>query len=57
MHITRDGDRTLNEAHAATEIIERAIHKIIQPADITVHVEPAEAPIRARRESPRKKKT
>jgi cation diffusion facilitator family transporter len=57
MHITMDGDCTLNEAHAATEIIERAIHKIIQPADITVHVEPAEAPIRARRESPRKKKT
>jgi cation diffusion facilitator family transporter len=57
MHITMDGDCTLNEAHAATEIIERAIHKIIQPADITVHVEPAEAPIRARMESPRKKKT
>ncbi len=57
MHITMDGDCTLNEAHAATEIIERAIHKIIQPADITVHVEPVEAPIRPRRESPRKKKT
>jgi cation diffusion facilitator family transporter len=57
MHITMDGDCTLNEAHAATEIIERAIHKIIQPADITVHVEPAEALIRPQRESPRKKKT
>jgi divalent metal cation (Fe/Co/Zn/Cd) transporter len=43
MHITMDGNRTLNDAHAATEVIENAIHTIISPADITVHVEPAEA--------------
>jgi cation diffusion facilitator family transporter len=42
MHITMDGNCTLNEAHAATEVIEQAIHAIISPADITVHVEPVE---------------
>jgi divalent metal cation (Fe/Co/Zn/Cd) transporter len=40
MHITMDGNVTLNEAHAATEVIEKAIHSIVSPADITVHVEP-----------------
>jgi cation diffusion facilitator family transporter len=40
MHITMDGNCTLNEAHAATEVIEKAIHAIISPADVTVHVEP-----------------
>ncbi len=40
MHVTMDGNRTLNDAHAATEKIEKAIHSIISPADITVHVEP-----------------
>jgi len=44
MHVTMDGNCTLNEAHAATEVIEKSIHAIISPADITVHVEPAEAP-------------
>ena len=29
-----------NEAHASTELIEKAIHALISPADITVHVEP-----------------
>ncbi len=42
MHITMDGNCTLNDAHAATEVIERAIHGIISPADITVHVEPVD---------------
>jgi cation diffusion facilitator family transporter len=42
MHITMDGNCTLNEAHAATEVIEKAIHAIVSPADITVHVEPVE---------------
>ncbi len=40
MHITMDGNLTLNEAHAATEVIEKAIHAIVSPSDITVHVEP-----------------
>ena len=43
MHITMDGNCTLNEAHAATVLIEKAIHAIISPADITVHVEPVGA--------------
>jgi cation diffusion facilitator family transporter len=42
MHITMDGNCTLNEAHTATEVIEKAIHTIISPSDITVHVEPVE---------------
>jgi cation diffusion facilitator family transporter len=42
MHITMNGNCTLNEAHAATEVIEKAIHTIISPADITVHVEPVD---------------
>jgi cation diffusion facilitator family transporter len=41
MHITMDGKSTLNEAHAATEVIEKAIHAIISPVDVTVHVEPS----------------
>jgi len=44
MHITMDGNCTLNEAHAATELIEKAIHAILSPVDITVHVEPARMP-------------
>jgi cation diffusion facilitator family transporter len=40
MHITMNGETTLNEAHAVTEVIEKAIHTIISPSDITVHVEP-----------------
>ncbi len=43
MHVTMDGNCTLNEAHAATEVIEKEIHAIVSPADITVHVEPADA--------------
>lgn len=41
MHVTMDGRRSLNEAHAATEVIEKAIHNIIPQADVTVHVEPS----------------
>jgi cation diffusion facilitator family transporter len=41
MHVTMDGSLTLNEAHAATELIEAAILKEVSPADVTVHVEPA----------------
>jgi cation diffusion facilitator family transporter len=44
MHVTMDGNVTLQEAHAATVVIEEAILKEISPADVTVHVEPAEAP-------------
>lgn len=42
LHITMDGERTLNESHAITEIIENEIHKILPGSDTTVHVEPLE---------------
>jgi cation diffusion facilitator family transporter len=42
MHVTMDGNVTLNEAHAATERIEKSIQAIIAMADVTVHEEPAE---------------
>ena len=44
MHVTMDGNVTLRDAHATTEVIEDAILKEISPADVTVHVEPAELP-------------
>jgi cation diffusion facilitator family transporter len=44
MHVTMDGNVSLKNAHAATEEIEGAILKVISPADVTVHVEPAETP-------------
>ena len=44
MHVTMDGSLPLKEAHATTEAIENAILKEISPADVTVHVEPAETP-------------
>ena len=40
MHITMNGNCTLNEAHEATEKIETAIKALIPQADVTVHVEP-----------------
>jgi cation diffusion facilitator family transporter len=39
-HILVHRDQTIVEAHALTETIEAAIHKIIPNADITVHPEP-----------------
>jgi cation diffusion facilitator family transporter len=42
MHVTMDGNLTLNAAHKATETIENAILNVISPADVTVHVEPAQ---------------
>jgi cation diffusion facilitator family transporter len=42
MHVTMNGNVTLKDAHAATVAIEDAILKEISPADVTVHVEPAE---------------
>jgi divalent metal cation (Fe/Co/Zn/Cd) transporter len=40
-----NGSYTLNEAHAATEAIEKAIQATIATADVTIHVEPVEAPV------------
>jgi cation diffusion facilitator family transporter len=42
MHVTMDGNLTLTQAHAATEVIENAVQAIVSPSDVTVHVEPAE---------------
>jgi cation diffusion facilitator family transporter len=41
MHVTMNGDMSLRDAHAATIVIEQAIMKIVSPADVTVHMEPA----------------
>jgi len=54
MHVTMNGNCSLNEAHAATEVIERAIQAIIPSSDVTVHVEPAEEAAEARRRKTRK---
>jgi cation diffusion facilitator family transporter len=42
LHVTMDGNRTLNEAHALTEKIERKVHDVLPGSDVTVHVEPIE---------------
>jgi cation diffusion facilitator family transporter len=41
LHVTMDGDRSLADTHAATEIIEGEILKLVPYADVTVHVEPS----------------
>ena len=40
LHVTMDGDRTLNEAHAMTEKIEKKVQELLPESDVTVHVEP-----------------
>lgn len=40
LHVTMDGERSLEEAHAVTEVIEREIRRLIPTADITIHTEP-----------------
>lgn len=42
MHVTMDGDLTVNESHAITEKIEEKILGILPKSDVTVHVEPPE---------------
>ena len=42
LHVTMDGERTLNEAHAMTEKIEKEVKKLLPQSDVTVHVEPKE---------------
>jgi cation diffusion facilitator family transporter len=44
MHINMNGEISLRQAHAATEAIEKAIQALLPMADVTVHVEPVEAP-------------
>jgi cation diffusion facilitator family transporter len=42
LHVTMDGNRTLKEAHALTEKIERKVQELLPESDVTVHVEPIE---------------
>lgn len=42
LHVTMDGNITLNESHRVTERIEKKVHEILPLSDVTVHVEPLE---------------
>jgi cation diffusion facilitator family transporter len=42
LHVTMDGQRSLNETHAITEKIEKKVHELLPDSDVTVHVEPTE---------------
>jgi len=42
LHVTMDGERTLNYAHAVTETIEKEIHRLLPNSDVTIHMEPLE---------------
>ena len=55
MHVTMDGSLSLQEAHAATMVIEDAILNEISPADVTVHVEPAETVVVPNKKTRQKK--
>jgi divalent metal cation (Fe/Co/Zn/Cd) transporter len=44
LHVNMNGKITLNEAHAATEVIEARVQEIIPGADLTIHMEPVEGP-------------
>ncbi|MEW6718627.1 MAG: cation diffusion facilitator family transporter [Chloroflexota bacterium] len=48
LHVTMEGDRSLADTHASTEVIEDAIRKIVPRADVTVHVEPIKVPLASR---------
>ncbi|MBI5839187.1 MAG: cation transporter [Chloroflexi bacterium] len=45
MHVTMDGNLSLNESHAVTERIEEKVQEILPKSDVTVHVEPLMPPI------------
>ncbi len=49
MHVTMDGSLPLREAHAATIQIEDAITDMVPMADVTVHMEPNDAPPRLKK--------
>ena len=42
LHVTMDGNITLNESHRVTERIEKKVQAILPRSDVTVHVEPPE---------------
>ncbi|MEW5941482.1 MAG: cation diffusion facilitator family transporter, partial [Chloroflexota bacterium] len=49
MHVTMDGNLSLEESHAITEKIETIVAGILPKSDVTVHVEPVEAGKEAKR--------
>jgi cation diffusion facilitator family transporter len=55
LHITLDGNLTLNAAHALTEEVERVVSNILPGADVTVHPEPGSGPATAPTKLNRKK--
>jgi cation diffusion facilitator family transporter len=52
VHVLLDGTQSLDEAHALTETIERAIAELLPGADVTVHPEPLTPLRQSRREAP-----
>lgn len=42
LHVTMDGEISLNESHRITERIEKKVQEILPRSDVTVHVEPLE---------------
>jgi cation diffusion facilitator family transporter len=52
LHITLDGNLTLQAAHDLTEQVERAVEEILPGADVTVHPEPSAIPASAKGEQP-----
>ena len=42
LHVTMDGNTTLDESHRVTERIEEKVQAILPDSDVTVHVEPLE---------------
>jgi cation diffusion facilitator family transporter len=40
LHITMDGQTSLAQAHALTEVVEHQVQKLLPESDVTVHVEP-----------------
>ena len=42
LHVTMDGNTTLDEVHTMTEKIEKKVQKLLAQSDVTVHVEPPE---------------
>ncbi len=44
VHITTDGNKTLQDAHDLTEQVEEVVRQLASGADVTVHPEPADAP-------------
>jgi cation diffusion facilitator family transporter len=43
VHVVMDGDQSLADAHALTEVIEDAVSRLAPGADVTVHAEPQPA--------------